>query len=885
VIGSGESRPPRLPVEAPSSELAQLREQQVATSEILLAVGRSDFELQPIFETVVEHAIRLCRADAGQIFVREGDHFRLACAAGGSEEYRAVIGGRQLPLGPGTLVGRVALERQAVMSADIANDPEYDTEEQRLRQRHGGFRTIVGVPIHSDEEVMAVISLWRREVSPFTEREIELATTFAAQGAIAIRNANLIQQLDQRTRELGRSVDQLNGLSKVGEAVSSSLDPREVLSTIVEHAVELSGTEGGSIFEFDDASQEFQIRTAYGTSEELLDALRATKVGLHETLVGRAASTGTSLAVPDIGRAPPDNHLNELARAGWRSMLAIPLVREDRILGALVVRRRRTGEFSTEIMELLETFASQSALAIHNARLFHELALKTQELEVAGRHKSEFLASMSHELRTPLNAVIGFSEVLLDRLFGDLNDKQEEYLEDIRASGRHLLELLNEILDLSKIEAGKMELELEDTSVREALDHGVAMVRDRASRQGLSLNVVVDPDVDVIVADPLRLKQVILNLLTNAVKFTPAGGRIQARARRVDGEIRVSVEDSGIGIAEHDQERIFESFQQGPRSSSGAAEGTGLGLTLSKRIVELHGGRLWVESRLGHGSAFTFTVPESSSRTDEKHQLSSAEVHAPVGSETRAVLVVEDDRLSLDLMTLYLRGAAFEVHAARDGEEGLELARSLQPSAIILDIMLPRLDGWDLLALLKKDPRTAHIPVVIVSMLDERGKGFALGAEDYLVKPVARDDVVAALARWTTPGPQTVMMLGDDPLVLELLDSVTSTAGYRSIHAIDGKEAVALAQAERPTLILIDVLSAGVDVFDVVDRIRADARTARIPIVVLTSRAMTAESKNRLHRQVVRVAQKGELDRDALLALVHSITEPGEMMEDAWPAN
>ena len=846
----------------------------MATSEILLAVGRSDFELQPIFETVVEHAIRLCRADAGQIFVREGDHFRLACAAGGSEEYRAVIAARRLPLGPGTLVGRVALERQAVMSADIANDPEYDTEEQRLRQRHGGFRTIVGVPIQSEEEVMAVISLWRREVSPFTDREIELATTFAAQGAIAIRNANLIQQLDQRTRELGRSVDQLNGLSKVGEAVSSSLDPEEVLSTIVEHAVELSGTEGGSIFEFDDASQEFQIRTAYGTSEELLDALRATKVGLHETLVGRAASTGTSVAVPDIGRAPPDNHLNELARAGWRSMLAIPLVREDRILGALVVRRRRTGEFSTEIMELLETFASQSALAIHNARLFQELALKTHQLEVAGRHKSEFLASMSHELRTPLNAVIGFSEVLLDRLFGDLNERQEEYLEDIRASGRHLLELLNEILDLSKIEAGKMELELEDTSVREALDHGVAMVRDRASRQGLSLDVVVDPDVDVVVADPLRLKQVILNLLTNAVKFTPAGGRIQAHARRVDGEIHVSVEDSGIGIAEHDQERIFESFQQGPRSSSGTAEGTGLGLTLSKRIVELHGGRLWVESRLGHGSAFTFTVPESSSRTDEKNQLASVEVHAPIGSETRTVLVVEDDRLSLDLMTLYLRGAAFEVHAARDGEEGLELARSLQPSAIILDIKLPRLDGWDLLALLKKDPRTAHIPVVIVSMLDERGKGFALGAEDYLVKPVARDDVVAALARWTTSGPQTVMMLGDDPVVLELLDSVTSTAGYRSIQAVDGTQAVALAQAERPTLILIDVLSAGVDVFDVVDRIRADARTAPIPIVVLTSRAMTAESKNRLHRQVVRVAQKGELDRDALLALVHSITEP-----------
>jgi len=363
-----------------SSELAELREQMVATNEVLLAVARPDFELQPIFEMVVEQAIRLCKADAGQMFVREGDGFRLACAAGGSYEYRSLIGERKIPPGPGTLVGRVALDRRAVMSADIAHDDEYATEEQRLRQRLGGFRTIVGVPIESEDEVIAVISLWRSEVNPFAEREIELATTFAAQSAIAIRNASLMYQLDQRTHELARYVDQLHGLSKVAQAVSSSLEPEKVLATIVKHAVELSGTEGGSIFEFDDGAQEFRIRTAYGTSDELLAALRATRVGVHDTLVGRAASTGTSLAVPDIGRAPRDNHLNQLARAGWRSMLAVPLLREDRILGALVVRRRCTGEFSAEIKELLETFASQSALAIHNADLFETVRKQANEL-------------------------------------------------------------------------------------------------------------------------------------------------------------------------------------------------------------------------------------------------------------------------------------------------------------------------------------------------------------------------------------------------------------------------------------------------------------------------------------------------------------------------
>jgi signal transduction histidine kinase len=591
-----------------SRDRSELLELQTATSDVLEAIGRSGFELEPIFETVVRHAIHLCKADAGLIFTHERDHYRLAWISGGSPEYRSELAARDVPVGRGTLVGRVGLERRPVLLPDVLADPDYEwTEAQRL----GGFRTILGVPMLSEDEVIGVISLWRRNVDPFAAREIEVATTFAAQGAIAIRNANLMQQLELRTRELTRSVDELEGLRHVGEAVSSSLDLHEVLSTIVAHAVQLSGTEGGSISEFNDDAEAFEVRAAFGTSDELLAALRATRIGLRETLVGRATLTRTPVVVEDLAAVPPDPHLAELARAGWRSMLAVPLVREDRILGTLVVRRRAPGGFPQRTIELMETFASQSALAIQNARLFQELARKSAELEVASRHKSEFLASMSHELRTPLNAVIGFSDVLLDRLFGDLNPKQEEYIEDIRESGRHLLELLNDILDLSKVEAGKMQLELATTSLREALEHGVAMVSERATRESMSLHLAVADDVDVVVADPLRLKQVILNLLTNAVKFTPSGGRVEARAERVGDEIRVSVEDSGIGIAQSDYERIFEAFQQGRRDVSASAEGTGLGLTLSKRIVELHGGRLWVDSRVGHGSKFTFSIPDA----------------------------------------------------------------------------------------------------------------------------------------------------------------------------------------------------------------------------------------------------------------------------------
>ena len=857
-----------------SDQVAQLLDQQAATNDVLRAIGQPEFELQPIFETVLENAMRLCRAHAGQIFIHEGDHYRLACASGGSDEYRSVIAARRVPLGSGTLAGRVGLERRAMMIADIATDPEYDTEEQRLRQRLGGFRTIVGVPMLSEDDVIGVISLWRSEVNSFTDREVELATTFAAQGAIAIRNANLMQQLGSRTRELARSVDQVEGLRKVGEAVSSSLDLDVVLSAIVRHAVELSGTEGGSIFEFDDDEREFHVRTAYGTSEELVDALRRTHVGIHNTLVGRAASTGTSLAVPDIAEAASDPHLTQLLRAGWRSMLAVPLVRTNRILGALVVRRRAPGEFSPQITDLMETFASQSALAIHNARLFRELERKTAELEVAGRHKSEFLASMSHELRTPLNAVIGFSEVLLDRLFGDVNAKQEEYLEDIRASGRHLLELLNDILDLSKVEAGKMELDLVDVSLRHLIEDAVAMVRDRAIRKGLTLEVAVDDDVDAVTADPLRLKQVVVNLITNAVKFTPDGGRIDVRAEHAGGEYRVEVRDTGVGIAETDQQRIFDAFQQGPRTVSESAEGTGLGLTLSRQIVKLHGGRLWVASRAGEGSTFTFAIPVSApARAPEPDGPAAARGESADG-RGRTVLVVEDDPRSLELMTLYLRGSGFDVRAAPDAEQGLELARRLEPDAIVLDIVLPGLDGWDLLALLKSEARTARIPVVIVSMLDERGRGFALGAADYLVKPVGREDVVAALARCTTAAPVTVVTLTDDPLVLELLDAVAADDAYRVLAASTGEGVLALARSEHPDVIVVDVFTDGVDVFEVVEELRAGSRTAIVPIVVLTSEAMTAESKRRLHGQIDRMAGRTELDRRMLTDLVGSLADP-----------
>jgi signal transduction histidine kinase len=426
----------------------------------------------------------------------------------------------------------------------------------------------------------------------------------------------LFQELQTRTRELAQSVGELKALGDVGQAVSSTLDLQTVLSTIVRHAVQLSRTDGGVVYEYDEAAEEFHLTTSHLMEAQVVEALQATPVRLGQGATGLAATMRTPVQLPDI--------LNEqeftgtkvrpiFTRLGYRSVLAVPLLREGRIMGALTVWRRETGSFAPEVINLLQTFATQSALAIQNARLFREIEDKSRQIEAANRHKSEFLANMSHELRTPLNAIIGFSEVLGERLFGELNEKQAEYTDDILSSGRHLLSLINEILDLSKVEAGRMELELATFDLPLAIDNARTFVRERATKHGINVDVTVDERLGDFVGDERKIKQVLLNLLSNAVKFTPEGGRIGINARQADGLVEISVSDTGIGIAPEDQPKIFEEFRQVGSDYAHKVEGTGLGLTLAKKFVELHGGKIWVESEVGKGSTFSFTLPERSS--------------------------------------------------------------------------------------------------------------------------------------------------------------------------------------------------------------------------------------------------------------------------------
>ena len=422
----------------------------------------------------------------------------------------------------------------------------------------------------------------------------------------------LEQKVQKRTRQLARSVEELKALGEVGQAVNSTIDLQTVLTTIVTRAAELSGSEGGIIYEFDETTESFHVRAAHNISTVHLEALRKAPIRIGEGALGRAAETRAPCQVADI-------HMDRLFAAlqvrdilievGFRSLLAIPMLRESRLLGGLVVYRRQSGKFPEQAINILQTFAAQSVLAVQNAQLFREIQDKGRELEIASQHKSQFLANMSHELRTPLNAIIGFSEVLQEKMFGELNDKQEEYLNDIFTSGKHLLALINDVLDLSKVEAGKLEMELETVDLRRLLEGSLVIVRERALSHSITLSLDMADDIDTIKADERKLKQIVFNLLSNALKFTPDEGEVGIRTHRNSEFVEISVWDSGVGIADEEQQRIFEEFHQVEQGLTDKTEGTGLGLTLTRKLVKLHGGQISVKSDGDSGSTFTFSLP------------------------------------------------------------------------------------------------------------------------------------------------------------------------------------------------------------------------------------------------------------------------------------
>jgi GAF domain-containing protein len=599
-------------LETRNRDLTQALEQQTATSEILRVISNSPTAVGPVFEAIVTSGRHLCQAQQCLLVGFDGEMLTWLASDNFSsareEALRSIFPYR--PTRAGT-TGRVVLDRAVVHIPDVLDDPDHAYRDVSIR---AGARAQLAVPLFRENEVIGALHVARPEPGPFSQAQIDLLQTFADQAVIAIENVRLFSELQARTHELTRSVGELTVLGEVSRALSSTLNLETVLQTIVLRANELAGTAGCNIWEYDAGRMEFRLRASDYPDEadaallQGVDRLTTIRkgVGVTTQVMGRRQP----VQIPDIVVEGADENpiRRRLIEAGHHALLAVPLLSEDEVIGVLTVTRKAPGEFEPETVRLLTTFATQSALAIQNARLFLEIEDKNRQLEVASQHKSEFLANMSHELRTPLNAIIGFSEVLGERMFGELNEKQEEYMKDIHASGQHLLSLINDILDLSKIEAGRMELELSDFNLPATLDNALTLVRERAGRHGIALCMTVDERIEQVRADERKVRQVVLNLLSNAIKFTQDGGQIEIRAELVDGSVEVSVSDTGVGIAPEDQETVFEEFRQ-VGTADKKVEGTGLGLALSRKFVELHGGRIWVKSRVGEGSTFTFTLP------------------------------------------------------------------------------------------------------------------------------------------------------------------------------------------------------------------------------------------------------------------------------------
>jgi signal transduction histidine kinase/putative methionine-R-sulfoxide reductase with GAF domain len=787
-------------LEARNAELTGTLARQTATGEVLRAISRAQTDAQPVFDIIAASAVRLCNAAYCSVCLYDGEWIRMA-AIQNVDPGRAEMLQRVFPLrvDDGTLPGRVIRTRAVMQIPDVAADPDY-----RLKQeiQAMGFRSLLAVPLLRDGEPIGTVNVGRIEPGPFSSTQIELLQTFADQAVIAIENVRLFTELEERTQELTRSVEELRALGEVGQVVSGSLDIQSVLASIVSHAVELSHTDAGTIYEFDETAQVFVPQANYGMTDELIETLRRTHIGIGtgESGIGQAAATRTAVQISDL-ESLSGYPLAFMVRAGFRALLAVPLLREDRVIGGLVVRRKSAGAFPQTVVDLLQTFATQSviaiqnarlfreideksraleelsrnqeqlsrlstalqeplslteqltrvldaarkvvgldhlyiwtpssagdglmvsagaglsesdwrdlvgvtipfdeagalaavhrdgepqlfseahpvpekyrlrppystipalrlkaflvspmiargrtvgvlsadnrvsrapipahtvdllhtfaaqaAVAVENARLFQEIQEKSQQLELASKHKSQFLANMSHELRTPMNAVLGYTDLILDDIFGDVPPPIRETLERVKTNGQHLLALINDVLDLSRMEAGQLTLSLGDYAMGEVVHAVVSAVESLAAGKKLAFKAIVPADLPPGRGDERRLTQVLLNLAGNAIKFTDAGG-VSIEARATDGAFLVSVSDTGPGIAEADQQKIFEEFQQADSSSTRTKGGSGLGLSISRRIVELHGGRLWVESAPGKGSTFYFTVPLRVERPAER---------------------------------------------------------------------------------------------------------------------------------------------------------------------------------------------------------------------------------------------------------------------------
>jgi GAF domain-containing protein len=581
-----------------TTDLTESLEQQTATSKVLEVISRSAFDLQAVFETVAESSVRLCGAARAFIFRFDGELLRMVAAFNAPQGLKDFLS--QNPIRPGrdSASGRAVVEHRTAHIPDVLADPEFSYFTKDSEK----IRTVLAVPILKGDDLLGVMTIYHLEdIRPFTDKQIALVETFADQAAIAIDNVRLLDELRQSLQQQTATADVLKVISR------STFDLQTVLDTLTASAARLCEADKGVIMQRD--GDVYRLASNYGYSREAERYAREHPLRPDRASVtGRVALEGKPIHVPDV-LADPEYHATGYQQAmEYRTLLGVPLLREETTIGVFALTRNEVNPFSDKQIELVTTFADQAGIAIENVRLFDEIQDKSRQLEEASQHKSQFLANMSHELRTPLNAILGYTELMADGAYGEPSEKMLGILKRLEANGRHLLGLINDVLDLSKIEAGQLALELSDYSVQDIAQTVRSTLEPLAADKKLGFKVEVAPQLPSGHGDGRRLTQVLINLVGNAIKFTDAG-EVAIKAEASNGSFHVSVRDTGPGISAADQAKLFQEFQQADNAITRKKGGTGLGLAISKRIIEMHGGKIWVESQPGQGSTFAFTLP------------------------------------------------------------------------------------------------------------------------------------------------------------------------------------------------------------------------------------------------------------------------------------
>ncbi len=665
-----------------------------------------------------------------------------------------------------------------------------------------------------------------------------------------------------------RRNEYLAASSEIGKIVTSTLDLNSIFARTVTLINERFGFYHAGIFIVEETGFNATLREATGEAGvEMKKNMHSLQVNA-KSIVGKVALEGKAVVVNDVS-ADPLHKINPLLPE-TRAEAALPLRIGNRVIGAIDIQAKTAGAFAEDEITVLQTLADQVAVAIDNARSYELSQQAVMEMREIDRLKSQFLANMSHELRTPLNSIIGFSRVILKGIDGPVTELQQQDLTAIYNSGQHLLSLINDILDLAKIESGKMELAFDEVNIADVTNSVVSTMAGLVRDKQIELKRSIEPDLPTARADAIRVRQIMINLLSNAAKFTDEGDILVEVSLKPGptgrNEIQVSVIDTGPGISEQDQAKLFQPFSQVDDSPTRKTGGTGLGLSICQHLVNMHGGRIWIDSQVRKGSTFSFTLPLF--RKENENEF--------IPIINKVILAIDDDPQVVSLYERYLQPQGYQVIPLSDPARAVERARQLKPFAITLDIMMPGIDGWQVLDTLKGDPDTRHIPVIVCSIIEDLEKGFSLGAADYLVKPILEDDLVNALDRLNSDGSiRDVLVIDDDPNDLRLIGKILSNDGrYKAILAEGGRNGWdIISSGTPPHAVILDLFMPEMDGFTILENMRAEQRLRDIPVIVISGMEPSVEQKNQLNELGQRLLSKGSFNEKELLTTIQRTLE------------